>query len=243
MDNDSTPLFGSHSTTKGIPLSRLMIYALVVALLIPVLTWIYASSSIDTAESALFQLKESKDEIIKMMNEQASNRLLMVRYSHRDPFFLAKNIETFKTLQKEEDSIRSLINQGGMPELVQQERRLKFLSSGDNSFSFVESGVTVSPFFKETTETQGKVVELDESDLIQVLSRIEGKEPKNSDDPSLESIISTRPQLFISEATLDRKKGYDREVWALSMKLVKRMYTNPPSLQLKEPSSLNKLEN
>ena len=73
--------------------------------------------------------------------------------------------------------------------------------------------------FQETIETLAHPVEVDNSDILKILSRIEGVSLHD------EKPLETRPQLIITDFRIDRKKPSLYEVYALNIKILKREYT------------------
>ncbi len=208
------------SILSSIPASRLTWYALLLGCLPILLSILFASHRISEAERLLSSAQEKRQDVLQALQRQSVNRQTIYHYQDKDPFYLNKTVEAYHPLQREKAVLEQLQQYGSLPDFGHQERRYKYLSSGENNFNFIESAAMITPLLKETMEVQSKPVELDIQDLSTVLGYIESA-----------SHAENRPQLIVLDGSLERKKGYDQEVWAVSLKLLKRMYTTPISVQ------------
>ena len=202
-----------------IPANRLIFYSLFIGVLPVFLSLFFVYHSISQARDAQRNIEYSQEQILSLLQGQVSNRQVIHQFQAKDPFYLTKVIELYQPLEREREILKQLQSYGNFPDTGVQERRYKHLSQGDNAFHFVESAATVTPLLKETLETQNRPVELDGKDLSEVLGYIEGSLGKPEE--------LTRPQLLVLDGALERRKGYDQEVWILSLKLLKRIYTSP----------------
>lgn len=98
-------------------------------------------------------------------------------------------------------------------------QRLEFLLGERNKISFLEKSLQTSPSFKETVESTQHPVEIDLSDLYQVLTTIENSNIQGHPAPP------HRPQTFFLEFKLERKQFSNKnEVFLLDMQVLKREY-------------------
>ena len=140
------------------------------------------------------------------------------RYGHADPYFLDQKIESFALLQKEAKKLESLLNHPAFPESLSLKERLAFLK--ENRFSFAEENIRVSTQIKEVEEKQRHPVQMDESDLKNILSLIEDV-PIESSLPSKNS-----PQIVIKDFRLKKQEtSLQTPVFEVEMDLIKREFT------------------
>jgi hypothetical protein len=93
------------------------------------------------------------------------------------------------------------------------------LTNPNNQIRFTESAVISFEGVQEVTETMQAAVQLDQSDLMKVLSVVEG-EPLG-----LFTTAPNRPQLLVLDLKLEKKNVVgDHQVFSLFMKLLKREY-------------------
>ena len=140
------------------------------------------------------------------------------RYSHADPYFLDRQIESFPLLQSEKVRIESLLHHPAFPESQSLKDRLFFLS--ENRLSFTEENIHVSSQIKETEEKQRHPVQMDESDLKKILSLVE--------DVPIESILPSNdsPQILIKDFRIKKQEtALQTEVFEVEMDLLKREFT------------------
>lgn len=202
---------------SGLPLHRISIYASIIATLPLLCTIFFSLQYVENYIDLEKEVRGLEQDTLLTLQSQLSNREIIYQFQNADPLYLNKTVEGYRPLQKEHKTLQELQQYGGFPDAPIQERRYRFLSSGENIANFTESAATISPLLKETIETQNKPIELDTKDLISILGYIEG----NSVDSPLK-----RAQFIVLEGSLDRKKGYDHEVWGLNLKILKRLYTS-----------------
>lgn len=141
----------------------------------------------------------------------------LARYSNSNPYFLDQEIESFAFLQSEKRKLESLLHHPAFPESQAIKDRLSFLS--ENRLLFSEEKMEVSAHLKEIGEKQRRPVQMDESDLQQILTLIEDL-PRESMTSS-----SKRPQLLIKEFRLKKQETpLQTEVFEVEMDLLKREF-------------------
>ncbi len=199
------------SPQQAIPPQRIVLYTMLFSLLLIVGALWWTQSSITNAENSRATLLALGDQIQTKVSHQEQNRLTIQQFLNKDPLYLHKHLEPIQLLSYEGELARSLLAKSALPEDALLERRLQFLTSGENSLSFVEGALEMGNGYKETVEQQAKPVELSSEDLATLFSLLE--EPHDD-----------APHLIVSEARLERKKSVLHEVWGLSLKIVRREY-------------------
>ena len=204
-----------HSFEKAIPTHRIVLYSIVASLLPVFFAIVWAQSAISSAENDRETLLSIGEQLQKKSAAQERNRQILMRFRNKDPLFLHRRLESLPLLSTETSILRSRLARSALPDDVQLEKRLHTLNS-ENSFCFVESSTDISTNCKETLENQNKAVELSTQDLIDVLTILDT--PDEKEDP-------LKPHLIISEARLERKKGFFQETWGLMLKVIRREYS------------------
>lgn len=171
------------------------------------------TSTVNHASEAQKDLRSLGVRIEKKAQEQETNRSVINHYLGKDSLFLHKKLESYPLLSSEVARLQAKVETSALPEDVLLERRLHALTRGENAFSFVESSTEVGKFYKEIVEHQTKPVEVDTQDLFNVLDILEGTQE-----------VDSRPDLFISEARLEKRRGTLQETWNLSLNIVRREY-------------------
>jgi hypothetical protein len=140
------------------------------------------------------------------------------RYSKADPFFLDKYIESLSFLQKERSIIQSMVDHPAVPTKEPFQERLEFLEGKKNRLAFTEENIRSSPRVKEMDEKQRHPIQINESDLQQLLTWIEDV-PVGTCLP----VAPHRPQLLIQDMKLRKiKNQINSELYEVDMKLLKR---------------------
>ena len=157
----------------------------------------------------------------KLARERKSRKdRFFQRYSHADPYFLDRQIESFPLLQAEQQRLEKLLHHPAFLESQKLQERLAFLR--ENRLAFTEENIATSPQMKEVEEKQRHPVQMDENDLKKILSLIE--------DVSIDSILpaTNSPQILIKEFQLKKQKTVlQTEVFQIEMDLIKREFTKP----------------
>jgi hypothetical protein len=200
------------SLDQSIPPQRLVVYSTLFLVLLVVGVILWTQNAISTAETNRELLLSIGDQIRTKAEHQEQNRLIICRFSNKDPLYLHKHLETMPLLSQEVEMGRAHLTKSALPEDVLIDRRVQLLTSGENNFSFIEGPLELGAAYKETIEQQSKPVEVSNEDLITILSHLE----ESRDDT---------PHLIISEAKLERKKGVLQEVWGINLKVIRREYT------------------
>ncbi len=139
------------------------------------------------------------------------------KYTLYDPYFLNNHIETLSFLKDENQAISRALDHPIFCSNKLLKKRKKSLE--ENQLLFREENVQSTPIIKETNEVQIKRVELNLSDIEQLLSEVEDV-PLGGYFPSKQ-----RPQMFLTNFSLHRiKKTNSVEVFELECEIFKREF-------------------
>jgi hypothetical protein len=204
---------------ENIPQKRLLLYMMLLGLL-PILFVLFNFSSKQNSLNNLSTLvQEVTETAFVKEKKQAVNMALRQNFRDADHFYIDKYLETIALLEPEIESLQKLISSKNYVEDDQVKKRLDLLTGPGNTLSFSEGIVQTTPLFQETTETLIHPVEINVSDLQQILARIEGVEI-GPFKPS-----PNRPQMIITDFKLDKKSLSEKnEVYILNLKLLKREF-------------------
>ncbi len=186
--------------------------------------FILAGFFLSREASRLQTLKErfaaaARKEQLAMERKHRKERFIH-RYSHTNPYFLDQVIESLPLLQAEREKIDSLLNHPAFPESTPLKERLSFIR--ENRLAFREEKIETSKEMKEIQEVQQHPVQMDETDLKQILALvedipIEGNFPKTN-----------APQLLIKDFRLKKlETPLYTEVFEVEMDLIKREFFEP----------------
>lgn len=208
------------SGLKSIPQERLLIYICVLGLM-PLLLVVFLMfskfESLSDLEKGVQNLQ-----LVAMQKEkkQAANRALRTEYKDTEHLYVDKNLETLSFLQTDVENLKKISNDPNFMQNDVVRKRLEFLTSNKNRLTFIEGAVQSTPQFKEMTETLAHPVEVNDRDIQQILSYIEGIDIGPFKPPP------GRPQLLILDFQLSRKTiSENNEVFELNMKLLKREFS------------------
>jgi len=204
---------------KNIPLSRLLLYILLVGL-IPIA---FAAFKVQTHYNSLAlarsQLESIQQSVFQHEKKQSSNTAIIAHYRESDHFYIDKNLETITLLEPEIAALQTVTQTSNYAGDEAIEKRLELLLS-DNQILFTEGPVQSNAIYQETIETLTKPIEVNIQDLQRLLERIENL-PLNASMETGEK----RPQLIILDLRLDRKAPTpNHETFLLNLKLLKREY-------------------
>ncbi len=203
-----------YSFEKAIPTGRLIVYSIVLSIIPVLVALAWARSAIASAQQGREALLAIGDRLQKKSAAHEQNRQVLLRFRSKDPLFLHKRLESLSFLSSETALLNKRISRSALPDDAQADKRLRTLSS-ENVLSFVEGSTDVAANYKETVENQTKPVEVDVQDLATILSALD-----TSDEPE----DPLTPHLIISEARMERKKGFFQETWSLIVKVLRREY-------------------
>lgn len=203
----------------NIPQSRLLLY-LMIAGVLPIF---FVGFLLFTRMQSFADLENNMTMVQQMAfnreKKQALNIAVINHFRDADHFYIDKNLETLTFLEPEVESLKKVISNPNFPEDENIKKRLETLTGSANTLIFTEGVVQSTPIMQEVVETMVHPVEVNVSDLQEILSRIEGV-PIGSYHPP-----SNRPQLVIIDFKLDKKIVSEKnEVFLLNMKLLKREF-------------------
>lgn len=198
--------------------SRLMLYIIILGAFPLLLCFIYFFSK-QTQLGNTSQLIERTQEMALIKEKRQSvNQALRQHYLQNDHFYIDKNIESLSFLDNEIEDLEKIFKDTNYIENDNVRKRLEMLKN-DNKIVFSEGAVQNYPYFSETIETLAHPIEVDASDVEEVLSKIEGI-PIGPFNPG-----PNPPQLIITDFKLEKKKvGEKNEVFFLNLKVLKREY-------------------
>lgn len=201
---------------QAISHQRQIVYLLLSGLIPLFFVSAYFFSQSSNHETLGFELDYAITEGIQKAAKEFHSKTVKKKFQASDHFYIDKEIETFTPLTKEIEQIQEMLKQGFHQQEEALNKRLQFLTSGQNSLNFVEGTIKPYTTFQETIETLAHPVEVDVSDLKNILAKIEGS--------SVETDIPSRPHLIITECKIERKKGITQEFFSLDIKALKREY-------------------
>lgn len=199
-------------------LSPLFTYILI---LIPLLTialilWIQ-SKEVEKLERRFSQAARKE----KVANERKLRKeKFTARYSQAAPYFLDQQIESLDLLCAEREKLESLLHHPAFPESAEIKRRLDHIKK--NKLSFAEEHIRKTSRMKEVEEKQRYPVQMDETDLKKVLSRLE--------DATVDSFTPPDhpPQILIRDFEMKKQMtSLQSEVFEVEMALIKREFSSP----------------
>lgn len=202
-----------------IPPKRVLIYMMSAGLLPLLLVLMFFISSQNELNDLENHVEQVKQLALIREKKQAVNMALRHHFRDADHFYIDKHLETLTFLENEIESLQKIANNKNYPEDELIKKRLDHLSGTGNNMIFSEGVVQAFPLFQETTETLVHTVEVNSTDLQQILSRIEGVEIGSF------APLPNRPQLIVLDFKLDRKTlNEGNEIFLLNLKLLKREF-------------------
>lgn len=204
---------------ENIPKTRLLLYGMLAALLPFILVLLNVMSQSSGVSEMRRNVEEMQQLALIREKKQAVNMAVRNHYRDVDHFYIDKHLETLTFLEPEIEGLQKLINNKNFVGDENVKKRLELLTGPGNAMAFSEGVVQSSPVLQETVETLVHPVEVNSSDLQNILSRIEGIDI-GPFKPS-----PHRPQLIITDFKIDRKPVSEKnEVFSLNLKLLKREF-------------------
>jgi len=137
-------------------------------------------------------------------------------FSRADPYFLDKEVEPLQFLLRETEYLETIVKYQTFKNCKSLAERLVFLQK-QNHLQFTEKERKQFPLFEEVFLGQISPIELDMQDLKQVLARLEGVKIDNDCKE-----FPSRPQIFIKNFDLYKRKKSTSEVFCLDLELIQR---------------------
>lgn len=202
-----------------IPQKRLLIYLLLIGLVPIFFAWLTFSSQLATTNELENLIHHVQSLAFNREKKQSVNISVRHKFRDADHFYIDKNLETLILLEPEIESLKTMVSNPNFNDDENVKKRLDFLTGPLNRISFTEGVVQSSPIFQEVTETLVHPVEVNVSDLRQILCLVEGVIIGDCTPPP------NRPQLIILDFKLDKKNVSEKnEVFLLNLKLLKREF-------------------
>jgi hypothetical protein len=205
---------------SAIPFNRLIIYLCIAALLPAALVFFLFQKPMEERSRLIWQLQSATMRAKNFEMRQATNLALRSQFLEANHYYIDKQLESLSFLKPEAEVLQNLSRSNHLAENDGINKRVEFLTGKGNKLSFSEGVVQTYPYFKETVETLVHPVEINVSDMQQILSSIEGVKI-GSFEPEPD-----RPQLIILDFKIEKKRIYpNNQVFLLNLKLLKREYT------------------
>jgi hypothetical protein len=196
-----------------IPLSRLPLYAGIVAFLPLVLSVYFHFSKLEKWNEISAALQQVQVNAKTKSAKQAINSLVRKQFALSDPSYIEEKIEKITCLRKEKEALEKLFESPSFRGNEQAARRYSFIT-GENLLRFSETTTQVFDDVCETHLSLAQPIEVDNEDIKAILSHVEQRHPK-------------QPLLLIKDFSLNRSKtSLESEVYLLSMTLLKREFSS-----------------
>jgi hypothetical protein len=204
---------------KNIPQERMILYIIALGLLPMILVGINFFANNSQLENTSNHLQYVYDLAVARERKEAMNQIVQEHYKAGDHFYIDKNLETLSFLDPEIEMLQKLVNNKYYAGDENVKKRLEFLTGPSNKMLFSEGNVENFPSFQETTASLVHPIEINDKNLQEILSIIEGLKI-GSFKP-----LSQQPQLIILDFKLDKKEVYSKnDVFLLNLKLLKREF-------------------
>lgn len=203
--------------TEGISQGRMLLYIMIVCMLPIIYIGYRVNAANNRVDRLVVRLETVQQHAYLNEQKQAPNRAVRKMFQDADRSYLDKHVDTIVLLKDEVDLLEKITNNPTIAPDPRLTSRLDALKK--NTIQFSEGAVDSYPFFKEVTETLAKTVEVNNDDIREILSVVEGV------DIGAEHPDPRRPQLIFTEFKLEHKPGPRQGLlYSLNMKLIKREY-------------------
>lgn len=205
---------------SSIPPKRLLLY-LMLSGLIPIMLAVFIfSSELENVNILKNKLNSLQELAFSREKKQSSNIAVRSHFQGADHFYIDKQLETISLLNPEVDSLNKMLGNPNFPHDENIKKRLESLSGQSNKLVFTEGVVQSTQNMQEVTETLVHPVEVNVSDIKQILCKIEGVDIGGECKP-----LESRPQLIILDFKIEKKNVSEKnQVFLLNLKLLKREY-------------------
>lgn len=140
------------------------------------------------------------------------NAYFFSKYSQTDPYFLDNHVENASFLKREKSHLQSLLLHKAFSNSKELTLRLDQLEN--NRLRFMEKNTDSYGNIRDTKEALKNPVQMEEEELLSLLSLIEGTKP-----------FPSRPQLLLENLTIERAQSpFLKEVLEVDMNLIKREF-------------------
>ncbi len=203
----------------SIPKNRLVLYLIAAGVIPLFFVWVIFSSELSelaNLENHMFRLQ---DMAFSTEKKQSINMAVRNHFKEADHFYIDKHIETIALMQPEIESLKGVLNNPNLPDDEGIKKRLELLSGPTNKLVFAEGVVQSTPQLQEVTETLTHPVEVNVSDLRQILCKVEEIPFAGCE------IVKSRPQLIVLDFKIEKKNVSEKnQVFVLNLKLLKREF-------------------
>lgn len=201
-----------------IPHQRILIYLLILGILPMVWAFTHVSGKLRRVGSIITQVDTIHSFASLQDKRQERNRAVIEVHRDADHFYIDKHLETMRFLETEVAALQKLTNQEATAGNEAVSRRFEHLVK-NNKMQFVEGVVQTTTSYQETTETLATPVEIDASDLREILAKIDGI-TIGPYGPASKS-----PQLLVLSFKITKQTSPQKnEVFLLNLKLLKREF-------------------
>lgn len=198
--------------TSQLSLQRLLLYLACAALLPSLFIVLYYHQKKSSWEEVMQKVHEVDRLSSNYARAQALNRTVRQVYKETDQFYLENQLESLSFLKKERASLERLFKNQIFTGNESAERRFSFICSSANRLEWLQTAAQTFDGIQETEVHLSHPVEVDASDLREILNRIESHR-KGS------------PQLVVTNFKLSKKaQANGNEVFELNLKLLKREF-------------------
>lgn len=218
MEGETKFMLSKKIDLTQVPFERKLLYILILGIVPFFLCCIVQYARWVELDSLTLRMQDTLLQTKKKIEKEYNNKYIRKKFLCSDRFYIVKQLESYKPLMSERDSLQSLLAGGFHHDSLRYKKRLETLNSESNRISFAEHSVKNYSGVKETVEVLAHPVEVDREDIKVLLNRIEGV------DLRVDDVIENRPHLLVSEFSLNRTKNVFQEVYQLKMKLLKREY-------------------
>lgn len=197
----------------------MLLYLMIVGLIPIAFALFNFSSKLDEVNDLKIKLWKLQAEALSREKKQASNIALRSHFQGADHFYIDKNLETISFLKPEVDSLKGLLDHPNLSSDENIKKRLELLTGSGNRMVFTEGVVQSAAGLQEVTETLVHPVEINASDLKEILCRVEGIAMEGCKPPP------HRPQLIVLDFKIEKKEVSEKnQVFSLNLKLLKREF-------------------
>ncbi len=196
----------------SIPFNRLILYVMLLGFLPFLYVPFHYFSAMNQLKKTEAYLEKVEESAVTKEQKQEINTIVRAIYGKADPKYIENKIEKLQLLKREKEALEKMMKECAFPGGASNEVRYKFLTGEENRIRFTPGAVQTKEKIEETIETLSHPVEVDSSDLKNILQLIEEKQVG-------------QPELLITDFKLNKKiTPNKREVYELHMQLIKREF-------------------
>lgn len=153
------------------------------------------------------------------LDKRIAKNQFLDRFLDKDPYYLETYLENLHFLKEEKQMLQDIKTHPAFANKEKLKQRFDFFQKGKNKLKFLEQKVEKTNFLQEAVLHQIHPVELEEKDLMKLLSSFEQR-VIGSYFPDKDS-----PQFMIKKMTLKKKRDlFSSEIFSIQMDLLKREF-------------------